>query len=205
MAPHGRDGGKADAAPSGRVHRFAETLGRAFRAREAEAVTQVRAVVTRMVRFRGYAIPSEDHRDLVQEVLLQLWEAVNRPDFDFNRSFEGFAALVAGRRCIDWVRTRKQTTQLSPSMAREGDGPLEHLMEEERVTIVHEVLDQLKESCRKLIRMHVGEKRTYREISGLVGRSEEALRFQMFRCIKEARAILDRIVAAGGAGGRGDS
>lgn len=178
-------------------------LGRRFLRREPAAEAEVRALVGRVVAFGRYGVPRADRDDLVQEVLLQLWQAVTRPGFDFKRSFENFARVVAARRCIDWFRTRRQTTELNPNLPDRRDGPLSRYGRKQRVELVRQALARLRDSCRQLIRMHVREQLSYSEISARVGKSDGALRFQMYRCIQQAREILEQITAAreGGAGG----
>ena len=174
----------------------ASSTARAFVSRQPRAVSETRELVARIVAFRAYAVPPGDREDIVQEVMLQLWQAVEEPNFDLDRNFRGFIQVVAIRRCIDWTRTHKPTGGLPPHVAQREPGPLEQLVRDERIDVLREVLDRLGEGCRELIRLHVAEERTYGQIAELWGRSEGALRVQMFQCIRQARQILeDRRVA----------
>ena len=189
----GRPGdGPGKSGSSGR-ERVEGTLGRQFLARDAGAVARTREMVARIVRFHGYMIPAADRDDLVQEVMLQIWEALRKPAFDFSGRFESFVQVVAARRCIDWMRTRKPVSAINPAIPHDSPGPLDKLMQHERRALAREALSRLKESCRELIRLHVGEKLPYARIAERTGRSEGALRFQMYECIRQARQILDRI------------
>jgi RNA polymerase sigma factor (sigma-70 family) len=176
--------------------RSEELLAHRFLAKEAWVVAEVRRMVVRIVRFHGYGIPPGDREDVVQETLLQIWEATRKPTFDSSRSFGSFVKTVAARRCIDRMRTHKTTVPLNPRLPHTTTGPLGNLMQKERVDLVREVFDRLREACRELIRLHITEKKTYGQIAGRLGRTEGALRVQMHQCIREARTILDRIVEA---------
>ena len=153
-----------------------------------------------MVRFRGYGIPVGDREDVVQETLLQIWEAVRQPQFDPSRKFESFVQTVAARRCIDRMRTRRTTVPLNPGLVHTATGPLGSLMRTERVELARKVLDSLKKACRELIRLHVAEKKTYGQIAEDLGRSEGALRVQMHQCIRDARKILEGMLQGDGPG-----
>ena len=48
----------------------------------------------------------------------------------------------------------------------------------------------LDPACRELIVLHTGMKKTFREIAGLLGKSEGALRVQMYRCVRRARDLI---------------
>ena len=167
-------------------------VGRAFLGGAPAAASQVRRRVERIVAFRGYRIPAEEKKDLVQEVMTQLWSSVRRAGFDADRGFWGFVEVLAARRCIDWLRRRRPETALPAAAEAEaaGDGPLDEVLARERARLAAAALDRLDEPCRELIRQHVGQDRSYSELAGLLGASEGALRIRMFRCIRRARRIL---------------
>ena len=74
---------------------------------EAAAVDHVRARVRKILAFKRLRIPDQDRDDLEQEIMTEVWQAVNRPEFDFTAGFWGFVEIVTSRRCIDWLRSRK--------------------------------------------------------------------------------------------------
>ena len=152
-------------------------------------MAHVEGMVRRVVRYEGYAIPWDEREDVAQEVLLQLWLAVARPDFDHEQSFEAFLRAIACRRCIDWRRRRRAMVELKPDLIDRGRGPEEMTSEVERLRIGRRVLARLSPACRELIRLHAAEEKTYGEIGSMLRRSEGALRVQMHACLKAARAI----------------
>jgi len=152
-------------------------------------MAHVDELVRRVVRYEGYAIPGHEREDVAQEVLLQLWLAVARPDFDHQQSFDAFIRAVACRRCIDWRRRRRAVVELKADPIDGARGPEETVSEVERLRIGRRVLARLSPACRELIRLHAAEERTYGEIGSMQRRSEGALRVQMHACLKAARAI----------------
>lgn len=162
-----------------------------FRTGEPAAVAEVEDRVERIICYRGYGIPRAQRDELRQEVLVQLWRAVNGEGFDAARGFWGFVQTVAARRCIDWMRRRREAVLDEPSLVQDRRrDPLARVLGKERLEQANGVLDQLGAGCRDLIRMRVLEHMAYSEISVQLGRSEQALRAQMYRCVTKAKRIL---------------
>jgi RNA polymerase sigma factor (sigma-70 family) len=158
---------------------------------DPDAMRQLRDRVRRITGFRRLQIPPHELDDLEQDVMTQVWRAVNRPGFDLNGGIWGFVEVVTARRCIDWLRSRREIVPLSESLAQ-NDDPLDHALTKENNRIVSDVLSSLGEPCRELILMRLRRGMSFRELSTSLGRSEQALRVQMYRCIRSARAILRR-------------
>ena len=170
-----------------------DPLFRRFLERDPQALADVEFAVTRVVRFRGYAIPASDRRDVIQESLLQIWREASRPGFDYRQDFDAFVCLVAFRRCLDWRRARRPAAPIDSSIPDARQRPDEDALAREEVDLARRVLLELPEPCRDLIRLHVQEERPYREIAEMLGRTEGALRTQMWKCLEVARQILERL------------
>lgn len=155
----------------------------------------VRERVRRILHFRGYRMSTEERKDLEQEIMVQIWQAVNRSSFDPRAGFWGFVEVVSVRRSIDWLRTRKPTSVLDERMSDPGVGPQGSLLHEERARLANAALGRLGPQCRELVQLHFGHQKPYRELSRHFGKSEGALRVQMYRCIRQVRAILDEMTA----------
>ena len=143
--------------------------------------------------FRGYRMPAADKKDLEQEIMTQLWQAVSRSSFDAGEQFWGFVEVVTARRCIDWARGRYvkgREVELDESQPAIGPGPLGTTLAQERLELAHAALAQLAKPCRDLIYLHVGLGKSYSELAEQFNKSEGALRVQMHRCIARARQLL---------------
>lgn len=163
-----------------------------FRSGDSRAVDEVEERVRRIVSYRGYGIPIEQQEELCQDALIQIWQAVNKDGFDAERGFWGFVQVVSARRCIDWRRKKREARSeagisLLPDPRR---GPFRRLVAGERDKAVRGVLDELGAACRQVIDLRVAGDKSYSEIAEITGRSEQALRAQMYRCIKKARQII---------------
>ncbi len=137
----------------------------------------------------------EERQDVEQEVMTQVWQAANRPDTDLGPRFWGFVEVVTARRSIDWLRTRRRHGELDPKLVDSGASPLDSAMSSEQKELSAAVLQHLPEPCRELIHLQIGQEKSYREISALLGKSEGALRVQMHRCVQRAREIVTEMEA----------
>jgi len=159
------------------------------------ATKRVRQRVRKIVSYRRYGMSREDRHDVEQEVMTQLWLATRQRDAGFEDGFWGFVEVVAIRRCIDWLRTRRHHASLDTTY-QATETPLSEALTRERAQLASATLERLDEPCRELIRLRVEERRSYRDIAALLGTSEGALRVRMHRCVDKAGEILGRLRAA---------
>lgn len=157
---------------------------------EAAAVDHVRERVRKILRFKRLGIPGQERDDLEQEIMTVVWQAVNRPGFDFTAGFWGFVEVVSSRRCIDWLRSRKVSAPISEDLLDSGKSPLQKTLDNERADLAEKVLATLDPDCRKLILLRLREGRSYSKIARDLGKTEGALRVQMYRCIRAAQQLL---------------
>lgn len=172
-----------------------EELARAFSRGRPEAVEIVRIRVRKILSFRRYGMNAEERLDLEQEVMAQLWQATNKEGFDPAQGFWGFVEVVTARRSIDWLRARRPEEPLDDeaSYPEERTGPLGIVLARERTSLAGRALAELPEECRELLRGHFIENRSYRELAKTSGKTEGALRVQVYRSVRETQRILDRL------------
>jgi RNA polymerase sigma factor (sigma-70 family) len=176
---------RASASPQEWAHRL--------RRGDPEAVRQVRERVGRILAYRPLGLPPQDRADLEQEVVTAVWQAVNRTGFDFTAGFWGFVEVVASRRSIDWLRAKREQEQLDESFRDTDRGPLQRILEAEQAGLVGRLLKALGPPCGDLLMMRLHEEMSYSDISTALGRSEGALRVQMYRCVRAARKIVNEL------------
>ena len=167
-----------------------EEWGRRLRRGDAEAFHHVRHRVRRILSFRRLGLPEHARDDVEQEVMTELWQAVNRSGFDFRAGFWGFVEVVTSRRCIDWLRTQRETSPVTENLRDGGRNPFDRVVDGERSEIASQVLEELDQECRTLVTMRLHEGMPYRNIARALGKSEGALRVQMHRCIRNAQRLL---------------
>lgn len=163
-----------------------------FRRGEPDAVREVGRRVAGILTHGALAIPDDERDDLAQEVMTELWQAVNRTRFDVTAGFWGFVEVVTSRRSIDWLRRRRERIPLAEPLPDRGSGPLGRVLEHERGDLAADVLAALDPPCRELITLRLRDGASYREIARRLERSEGSLRVKLYRCIRRARGILRR-------------
>jgi RNA polymerase sigma-70 factor (ECF subfamily) len=167
-----------------------EEWGRLLRRGDVDAVRHVRERVRKILGYRRLAIPNHDRDDLEQEVMVELWRAVNRPGFDFSAGFWGFVEVVTSRRCIDWLRSQRTPVRLLESIRDERSSPLDSLLDDERAGIARHALERLDSECKMILTMRIQHRLPYREIAEHLGKSEGAVRVQVHRCIRRAQQLI---------------
>ncbi len=165
----------------------------AFRRGEATEIVHTATVIRKVVRFEGCGIPASAEPDIVQDSMLDLWRAVMEPGFSLRGSFHSFVRTIAYRRCVDWIRRQRPHAPIDPEQPSAAVAPDEALLESEDQALGRKVLAALPEPCRELIRLRAVACLAYRQIASIRGRTEGALRTQMWECLKEAKRLLERL------------
>jgi len=164
----------------------------------------VRDRIRKILRYRGLKIPAHDREDIEQEVMTEVWRAVSRDSFDFTAGFWGFVEIVTSRRCIDWLRKKKEHVPLVESLRDERESPYERVFSGERTAIASKVFQGMDPRCREIFVMRFQKGMQYGEISKRLGKREGAVRVQMHRCVKRAREVFQSIDLAKSKDGRRD-
>jgi RNA polymerase sigma-70 factor (ECF subfamily) len=163
---------------------------RKLRLGEPDAVHVVRHRIRKILSYRGLHIPAAEQEDLEQEIMTEVWQAVNRQAFDFTAGFWGFIEVVSSRRCIDWLRRQRKHAVPRSTLVDPRSGPSEALLDQERSDLAIRVIRTLDPACRDLVAMRFHDGLSYDEIGVRVGKSPGAVRVQMHRCIQRARELM---------------
>jgi RNA polymerase sigma factor (sigma-70 family) len=180
-----------DPQPPGESDDHADFAAR-LRGGDPQAMQLLRERVRRILSHGRLRIPVAELDDLEQETMTQVWLALNRPTFDLGGGIWGFVEVVASRRCIDWLRSRRLVEPLTEALRDGSSDPLHRAMRRESTRNVSGALAALDAPCRELIALRIGEGLSFRELATRLGKSEEALRVQMYRCVRSARALWER-------------
>jgi len=170
-----------------------ESWARRLRRGDALAVQEARQRVSRILVHGALSIPPQERQDLEQEIMTEIWQAVNRPHFDFSAGFWGFVEVVASRRSIDWLRSRRESVGIPETVRSTRPGPLGLTLERERRARVEEVLADLDPLCREVLLARFRDDLSYEEIARRTGKTRGALRVQTYRCIRRARTLLENV------------
>jgi RNA polymerase sigma-70 factor (ECF subfamily) len=140
---------------------------------------------------RLYTSDSDAHKDLFQEITIQLWKAF--PKFRGDSKFSTWAYRVALNTAITLYRKSTKSIQTSDYekhsyfISQEDYNP----EEEEQLKLMYQAVHQLNDIEKALIFMYLEDK-DYTEISETLGISEVNARVKMNRIKNKLKKILNQ-------------
>ncbi len=164
---------------------------RRFLAGNPQAARQVERWAREIVRLRHHLIQRDEVDDVIQETLISLWRSCARPDFELRVGLRPLVRSIAVARCIDARRRRREQIPLDESVADSRTPPGAWTSGDLEMVALRRALLALASRCRDVIRLHFIEGLSYREMAPRLDRSEPTLRVEMFRCMKQLRALLE--------------
>ena len=139
---------------------------------------------------RLYTSDEDAHKDLFQEITIQLWKAF--PKFRGDSKFSTWAYRVALNTAITLYRKSTKTIKTS-----EYDGTRHFIKqedynfeEEEQIKLLYQAVQQLSDIEKALVFMYLEDK-DYHEISETLGISEVNARVKMNRIKTKLKKILN--------------
>jgi len=166
--------------------------------------------LVRSIIRRQRGISSYEMEDIAQNVFLALVPALKK--YDSTYSLPRFVSIVAERVCIQEYRRvtaakREASTDPVDHMdgSEEGARTLpselqsqeEKLAEHQLVDILKIALRQLGSRCRELLRLRYYEEIPYKEITRILGATENTLTVQARRCLAELTAHYQELLRKG--------
>ena len=139
---------------------------------------------------RAYTDNEDAHKDLFQEITIQLWKAY--PKFRGEAKFSTWMYRIALNTAITLYRKKKRSIQTS-SMEdfnfkitdEEYDGE-----KEEQIKMLYKAINQLSDINKAIILLYLEDK-PYKEISQILGISEVNARVKVNRSKEQLRKILN--------------
>ncbi len=140
---------------------------------------------------RLYAEDLEAHKDLFQEMVIQLWHSY--PKFKGESKFSTWAYRVALNTAISLYRTKKRrisTVELDNSLQNIHYEEYDHV-QEEQLRFLYNAVRQLNDIEKALVYMYLEDK-DYQEIAETLGISEVNARVKMNRIKTKLKNMLNQ-------------
>lgn len=126
----------------------------------------------------------EEAEDIVQDTLIKVWN--RRDSWDAIESMEAFALTICRNLALDRMRLHDNH---NASLDDESQGerpdsasnPLERTVQREKVAIVKSLVDNLPEKQRSCMQLRDFEGKSYKEIAGVLGITEDQVKVNIFR------------------------
>ena len=185
-APEARDGRRA--APARDVDPAVER----FLAGDEQTVAATLGAIRAAVASRGFYVPVDDRPELVSETMIHLLQYLKSANPGRPRALEAVARTMAYRRCVDWMRRHRPTSEL-PETVRVAPAQERATLDRERAALGARARAEIRADCQELIRRHSVEGESFREIAERDGRLEKTVRNQLSKCLQRARVVLRRM------------
>ena len=135
--------------------------------------------------------------DIVQDVLIRVWN--KRDELGEVESIEAYSLTVCKNLALDRI-ARKETSNVAldaPQMLSNEASPDQQLMQSERLRMVEKFFNTLPEQQRMVMHLRDIEGKSYKEIAGITGQSEEQVKVNLFRARQRIRQQIEKIEAYG--------
>ena len=126
--------------------------------------------------------------DVVQDTMIRVWN--KRDEWQQFESVEAYCLIVAKNLAIDRSQKKDaQNVELTPEMAEEVDtsGPYDRLVNNERMTIIHRLIDELPEKQRLIMQLRDIEGESYKDIAKVLQLTEEQVKVNLFRARQKVK------------------
>ena len=126
--------------------------------------------------------------DVVQDTMIRVWN--KRDEWQQFESVEAYCLIVAKNLAIDRSQKKDaQNVELTPEMAEEVDtsGPYDRLVNNERMKIIHRLIDELPEKQRLIMQLWDIEGESYKDIAKVLQLTEEQVKVNLFRARQKVK------------------
>lgn len=126
--------------------------------------------------------------DVVQDTMIRVWN--KREEWTQFGSIEAYCLTVAKNLAIDRSQKKEaQNVELTPEMEEESEisGPYDQLVNNERMSIIHRLINELPEKQRLIVQLRDIEGESYKEIAKILNLTEEQVKVNLFRARQKVK------------------
>lgn len=126
--------------------------------------------------------------DVVQDTMIRVWNT--REEWTQFGSIEAYCLTVAKNLAIDRSQKKEaQNVELTPEMEEESEisGPYDQLVNNERMSIIHRLINELPEKQRLIMQLRDIEGESYKEIAKILNLTEEQVKVNLFRARQKVK------------------
>lgn len=126
--------------------------------------------------------------DVVQDTMIRVWN--KHEEWTQFGSIEAYCLTVAKNLAIDRSQKKEaQNVELTPEMEEESEisGPYDQLVNNERMSIIHRLINELPEKQRLIMQLRDIEGESYKEIAKILNLTEEQVKVNLFRARQKVK------------------
>ncbi len=133
-------------------------------------------------------VPSrEDAKDILQEIFLDVWNALPRFSYSSEKEFYGFVYTIAKRKISRFYRSRINVVEYSDWYIQDN-----YEIEVEDYRAIQEAIESLQPSYQELLHLRYWSDLPFKEIASLLQISENAAKVRHHRAIKALIPLLEK-------------
>ncbi len=139
----------------------------------------------------GYLSDTDSSEEIVQQVLINLWD--RRDKLDSDKSIKSYLFTSVKNRCLNHIRNHKKFRNRYLDLDSEWDIPVDEKyisIEKDVERLVKEALDKLPEKCREIFILCRFEEMKYKEVADHLQISPKTVEAQMSKALKILREEL---------------
>ena len=125
----------------------------------------------------------EEAQDIVQDTLIKVWN--KRDDWESIDSIEAFSLTVCRNLAFDRMKVKSSKNESLDNSHLDtpdlGRTPYERMQLKDRIELVKRMVDALPEKQRSCMQLRDFEGKSYKEISSILGISEDQVKVNIFR------------------------
>lgn len=126
--------------------------------------------------------------DIVQDTMIRVWN--KREEWSQFESIEAYCLIVARNLAIDRSQKKEaQNVELTPELEEEVDlyGPHDQLVHDEKMKIIHQLVNELPEKQRLIMQLRDIEGESYKKIATVLNLTEEQVKVNLFRARQKVK------------------
>lgn len=134
--------------------------------------------------------------DVVQETMIKVWN--RRDNWDTIDNIETFCLTICRNLAIDKTRhlasqTVSLETEMEPSDNSHHANPEEQTIQQDRIQMVRQLINQLPEKQRSCIQLRDMEGKSYKDIATVLAVTEEQVKINIFRARQTIREQFKKV------------
>lgn len=139
-----------------------------------------------------------DAREMVQSILLELWNAVREGRYKEEGKLDRYLYMLTANTWRDELRRRKvrQSEALNPDSIQIADDSehriVEAVVKDQRIDAIHHCLGQLEAPCDDIIRLYHLEEISLQDVAAQMQYDYNNLRKRIFDCRKKLKKLVDQ-------------
>lgn len=153
----------------------------------------------------SYTHSQEESRDLVQEILIKIYN--NLSSFKEDARFSTWLYRIAVNSCIDWSRKKKskaimtaisfEETNILEIITTDSEGPEELLLKQENKEAVRNAVGDLPEIYKTVLVLYYFEELQVQEICNILDTPRKTIETRLYRAKKILKSILTQKIMGG--------